>query len=256
MSRFKIFLITISCTLILSAQSYAFNTKDFSIALGAQYSSLLKKRGIITYGSHQIIPIFSVQLFDPNLLLAGSALYYKIPISGDSFFLRTRLNFNSTNDEPLYETDEDEDERISRDATSEFDLFIEKHFEDDSFLRLQISKDFVAHHGSYGELYGRLSIIDVVGAKKPLLDLGVFSSIGYGSKEHNEYLYGTRTDIEDSSLNNFEYGITLTSPKVIDSFWPTLSISSFQILGKNSEGSLVKERNGAQIELLLAFKVW
>lgn len=245
--------------LILASSSvYAdsFSTKHFSAAVGFQANSLLYKRGIITYEGYQVFPIYSVQLFYPNLLLAGSALYYKIPLSSDSFFLRTRLNFDATNDEPLYITEEEEEDRIRRDTTNEFDLFLEKHFEDNSFIRFQFSKDLVAHHGSYYEVYGRLSLFNLVGAsnKGSLLDLGVFASVGYGDEKHNEYLYGIGADKD--SLNNLEYGITLTSPRAIDSFWPTLKISSFQILEDNKHGSFVQETSGVSAEVLAAIKVW
>ena len=229
--------------------------RGFSAAVGIQAKSLLHKRGIVTYGSHQIVPIYSLQLYYPELLLAGSAIYYKLSMS-DETLLRARINFNATEDDPLYSTQESKHERVKRRETTEFDLFIEKYFKDDSFLRTQFSRDLNAHEGYYFEFFGRLSLVDLMTPteSKPLVDVGIFSSVGYGSSAHNQYLYGQGAD--GDSWNNIEYGISVTSPKVIDSFWPTFQLSEFQILGDNKNGSYLRETKAIAVEFLAAFKVW
>jgi hypothetical protein len=112
------------CLLPLFANAKFFKAKDIRASLGAQYSSLLQKRGIITYDSYQLVPIYALQLGNPDLLLAGSALYYTPRLSKHQL-LRLRLNVDSTLDQPLYYTDEDKDERVRRESTSEFDIFYE-----------------------------------------------------------------------------------------------------------------------------------
>lgn len=250
-----IHIVLFSLCLSLSSHAAVFEKRHFGAAVGAQASSLLYKRGIITYKGYQVFPIYSVQLFNPNLLIAGSAIYLKTQLGDENFFLRTRVNFGATPDRPLYETDEDEDERVERDQTNELDIYLEKHFENGSFARGQISKDLKAHNGYYYEMFARVSLVNMNKASDPaLINIGLFASAGYGDEKHNEYLYGAGAD--KASLNNFEYGLSITSPKVIDSFWPTLKISTFQILGDNKEGSFVRETTGTSIEALFAFKVW
>ncbi len=233
-----------------------FKKEELHAAVGVQASSLLYKRGIITYNSYQVVPIYAVHLFNPDLLIAGSALYYKFNFH-NNFFLRSRLNVDSTLDKPLYYTKEEEQDRVRRETTSELDLYLEYLSEKGSYFRFQLSQDLSAHEGRYYELRGRVPVANLyVNSKnRALIQPGVFAAIGYGDSKHNKYLYGTIPN--HSGLNNIEYGVTITSPSVIDVFWPTLKFTRFQILGdENKRGSFVKESDGYQIEVLAAFKVW
>ncbi len=256
MARFFKIIILGSILHMSAAQGAFFSTKDFNVALGVQGNSLLYKRGIVTYEGYQIVPIYTVELFNPKLSMAGGALYYKHELS-KNLLLRTRLNFDSTLDEPLYKTLEDEGARIRRESTTELDVYLEYTVINDSFFRFLISQDVVAHKGHYFELRGRLALLDLYKKtlQKPLIQLGIFSSIGYGSSEHNGYLYGSGA--HTSGFNNLEYGISITSPKVIEQFWPTFKITRFHVLGDNNkEGSYVQETKGWSVEALMAFRVW
>lgn len=229
-----------------------FEKKNFNLAIGLQASSLLYKRGIITYQGYQILPIYSISIFNPNLILAGTALYYRQQLS-ENLFLRSRLNFDATGDEPLYFTTEDEDERVRRESTTELDLYLEYVSTDQSYIRLQISQDLSAHEGKYFEVRVRKALFGFLfqGKDRPLIQPALFSSIGYGTQEHNEYLYGPKVN---SGINNFEVGLSVGSPQVIDVFWPTLKISHFQILGtQNRNATFVQEKKGYAVELLFAF---
>ena len=234
-----------------------FSQKNFAVALGAQYSSLLQKRGIITYEGYQVVPIISVQLWNPNLLVAGSSLYYVQPIWGESHQFRFRLNVDSTKDEPLYYTEEDELDRVRRGKTSEFDVFYEWRFEGGSHFRLQYSKDLVEHKGAYAEAYLHLALFDFIGeGKKVLIQPGLFGAIGGGDQKHNEYLYGLGVGEKDQ-VTNVQYGLSVTSPGFIDHFWPTLKVTRFELVGDEVRGaSFVQETEGYQIELLFAFRVF
>lgn len=248
----KIGFILLILTTLVQAKDSFFSKKDFSVAIGAQGNSLLYKRGIITHKGYQVFPIYAVSLFNPNLLLAGSALYYKLNL-GEKFSVRTRLNFDATNDEPLYYTNEDEEDRVRRDKTNELDFFLQYDFTHSSYIRFQSSKDLVAHKGSYYELKIRYDLLDQ--GEKRLVQPGLFISAGYGDKDHNTYLYGIGANKD--SVNNIEYGFSITSPRAIDNFWPTLKITKFEILGdENRSGSFVQEREGFSVEALMAFKAW
>lgn len=244
---------------LFSIHSYAnefFKKDDLQVAVGLEGKSLLYKRGMVTYKGSQAIPIVSIQLMNPNLLLAGTSLYYKYALN-ENFLLRTRLNTNSTPDDPLYISDEEEDERVRRDKTNELDFYLEYTNSKNNYLRFQISQDLTAHKGRYFEARGRIPLSDLYkkpGTEKVLLQLGAFWALGYGDEKHNEYLYGT--DSDSGSVNNMEYGITITSPAVIDAFWPTLKITHFKLLEDNREGAFVQDEDGTVIEVLAAFRVW
>ena len=237
------------------AHTSTFDKKHLEVAAGIQANSLLYKRGIITYEGYQITPIVSIKLFHPDLLFAGSSLYYKHALPYKNLFFRSRLNFNSTQDEPLYYTSENEEDRVRRDTTSELDGYIEYDAKEKGFIRLQYSKDLVEHQGNYFELRGSIALGNFIKKGKGyLIQPGLFTAIGHGDKEHNEYFYG---DGAEASLNNIEYGLLINSPGVIDIFWPTLKITRFEILGdKNREASFVQEKDGWNIELLMAFKIF
>ena len=232
-----------------------FDKKHLEVAAGIQANSLLYKRGIITYEGHQLTPIISIKLFHPELLFAGSSLYYKHALPYENLFFRSRLNFNSTQDEPLYYTSEDEDDRVRRNTTNELDGYLEYDGKKQGFLRLQYSQDLSEHHGHYLELRGNFALGNFIKKGKGyLIQPGLFTAVGYGDKNHNEYFYG---DGAEASLNNIEYGLLINSPGVIDIFWPTLKITRFEILGdKNREASFAQEKGAWNIELLMAFKVF
>lgn len=251
----RILLFCFAC--LLTSPSWAFDSKHFAVALGGQYSSLLQKRGIITYKGYQAIPIFSVQLFHPRLIWAGSALYYTHPLTSENHFLRFRLNIDSTLDRPLYYTEEEETARVRRETTSEWDVHYELRSQGGSHIRWELSKDLVAHEGLYSQIYSHLALFDLYKNKKGkvVVQPGLFASIGGGDLKHNTYLYGVGAD--DWSLTNVQYGLSVTSPGVIDSFWPTLRITRFEILGdKNRTAAFVRETEGWQIEALMAFRVF
>jgi hypothetical protein len=247
-------LITLALNSSLASASWTEKYK-IDLAIGLQFNTVLQKRGIITYGGNQLIPIYSLSLFTPNLLLAGSALYYKHYLLDKSLYIRSRINFNSTSDEPLYYTSEEEDERVRRDKTNELDLYLEYVSDNYYYFRFQSTLDLKAHHGKYLEAYLHVPLKTFTFSKKKNeVLLGSFTSIGTGDKRHNEYLYGKGAS--SSGLNNIEYGLTLRSPKVIDFFWNTLKVSRFEILDKkNQEASFVKESAGWTLEALIAFGI-
>lgn len=239
----------------LTLKANFFKNDHLSGALGFQGNSILHKRGIITYDGHQLFPIYSINLFNPNLLIAGSAIYYRHQFL-ENFFIRSRFNFDSTGDDPLYETEEKENERVRRETTSEFDLYFEYVTQNQSFLRFQISQDLSAHNGQYFELRGRFALFDFLKRDKelPLIQPALFSSIGSGTREHNQYFYGNSAS---SGINNFEFGLSIGSPQVIDVFWPTFKVTYFQISGqRNRNAEFVQEKDGVAIEMLMAFKIF
>jgi hypothetical protein len=233
-----------------------FSSEHFKVAVGAQLQSLLQKRGMITYKGPQLVPVLAVQLFHPDWLLTGSALYYQKFLSAH-WILRSRLNNNATADDPLLITSEEREDRVRREKTLEWDFYLEYRTSGQSFVRLQYSQDLMAHQGFFTELVARAALFDFFkkGAQGSLLQPGVFASVGAGNSAHNQYLYGAGAD--RFGLSTVEYGLWLGSPAVIDVFWPTLKVSHFQILGDGNRGaSFVQERSGWEVSLLFAFAIF
>lgn len=244
----KIIIISLLLFCNITSASF-FNKKEFELAVGATSTSINHKRGIITYGGYQVLPLLSVKLFNPDLLFAGSSLYYKLRLGSEKFLLRSRLTFNSTKDTPLTYTTEDEDERVRRDKTSELSLFLEYNFEDGHYILFESTKDLVAHSGEYFELKSRIALLDLK------LQPGIFFAIGYGDSRHNLYLYGENA--AGSGVNNIEYGIDITSPRAIENFWPVFKITRFELVGEdNKKASFVDETSGYAAQLLMAFRIY
>lgn len=248
-------------------------THQVEFALGAQYSSILHKRGIVTYDGYQLLPIYALSFWDPQVVLAGTALHYKHYLTEDEKnIFRIRLYLDATLDKPLYYTRVKENKNIERETTTELDLFYEYQTSLGSFLRFQWSQDLVASKGSYVELRGFVPFYNFLEGgenNKPILQPGLFVSVGAGNKKHNEYLYGVGA--EDSfGVNNVEYGLYVLSPRAIDSLWPVVKITHFELKGdKNQTASFVKFQDGDiktqgkhkakikgwQIEALFAFRL-
>jgi hypothetical protein len=105
-------------------------------------------------------------------------------------------------------------------------------------------------------VYGYLGLDDIVKGqnRKSLIQPGLFASVGGGNKDHNTYLYGE--DAPGFGITNTQYGLAITSPRVIDVFWPTLKISHFELMGDARTASFVKEVKGWQVEALFAFQIF
>lgn len=232
-----------------------FSKDELHFALGLNSSSLSQKRGIITNKGYLVQPLYSINLFNPDLVLAGSSLYFKQNLRAGQA-LRLRFQANATGDQPLYYTSEKEDERIRREKTSEFSIYYELFSKKESHLRIQYSKDLVAHKGSYIELYTHLSLFDLFKTKdsKRIAQLGIFASLGGGDEKHNQYLYGG--DFQSFQKTNYQLGFSILSPDVFDRFWPSLKITKFGLLGDARFGEYVDEKKGLSLEILIAKKVF
>lgn len=226
-------------------------------AIGAEYFSNMSKRGIITYGGQQLIPIYSLDLGSPDLQLVGSAITFRTPLKDENWLFRSRLYFDSTLDQPLYFTEEEKKEdRVRREITHELDLFLEYRFQQRGELTLMISQDLSAHSGTYGEISGRLVLGNFLPKNNSsLLQPALFATLGGGTQNHNSYLYGEGAS--GLSLTNYSVGLSISSPAVIDIFYPVVKITYFKVLGdENRSASHVKERSGWQALALFAFRVF
>jgi hypothetical protein len=241
-----------------NANASFFSKDDFAVALGAEYLSQLERRGIIVYKGYQVFPIYSVDLFNPDLQLVGSSLNYRWRLDSQALTLRTRLSIDSTNDSPLYETKEKKTDRIRRTSTSEVEGFLEWRALSYMELSASISQDIGAHGGTHGEVGTRLILGNFVQREErgAMIQPALFGTLGLATKRHNEYLYGNGAE---KGLSHYTFGFSVSSPAVIDTFYPVLKISRFGLLGnKNRSAAFVRsdEKDSWQILALAAFRVW
>ena len=205
----KLLLIT---TFLFSLTSSA---SEWKVALGGIATTQNVKRGMITYKGYQVVPIYSVEKEGSPFMLAGTSFYYRKEVK-ENIFLRSRIRFNATGDRPSYFTETDEDETIKRDRSTEWDIFLE-HLTKDHYYRLEVSRDLTSHRSNYYELHLRQAIYNYERpGMKAVIQPSIFASVGYGDRDHNQYLYGSSAV---SGLNNYELGVIIASPNVIDPFF-------------------------------------
>lgn len=233
-----------------------FSHKDFAGALGGQYVSLLERRGIIVYDGYQAFPIFSVNLWNPNLQLVGSTLNYRWSISEDTLVLRTRINFDATNDKPLYETDEKEEGRVRRKTTNEVEGFVEWRAHKLLELNANVSQDVTAHGGIHAEVGTRIILGEYVKKNKSyLIQPALFGSLGAATKDYNEYMYGAGAQ---GGISHYSAGFSVSAPAVIDYFYPVLKATWFGLIDSaNRNATYVQkdEKESFQILALFAFRI-
>lgn len=241
-------------TLIILFYSSAY-ASEWKGALGFLAKTQNVKRGIITYKGHQIQPIVSIEKEGLPFMIAGSSLYYRTELK-KNYYIRSRIRMNSTGDHPSYFTETPESETIQREKTNEWDTYLE-YLNANQYIRFQYTKDLNAHKSNYYEIHARQAIYNYKRKDvKAIIQPSLYASIGYGDKDHNEYLYGEYEHAE-AGFNNYEVGLIIASPNVIDPFWPTLKLNYFEILGDdNRQGAYVKDKQGISFELLMGFRVF
>lgn len=238
-----------------TAEASAFAKENFAVAVGAEYLSQLDRRGVITYGSFQAFPIFSVDLFHPGLQLVGSTLNWKSQL-GESALYRLRLNADAANDTPLYVSGEKLEDRIRRQGASEAEVFFE--YNPASWLEttFNLGAGFGGYSGSFGELSVRLKLGRFFERSKGfLLEPALTASLGGGTASHSEYFYGAGAV---GGLSYSTVGISFVSPGIVDHFYPWLRIYRSNLIGDNRGASYIRanEREHWTVLVLVAKRVW
>lgn len=200
--------------------------------VGARYSSLLEKRGLILYNDFQIDPALAIFLFDDRLEFWGDTLSYRDFIYQDKVRFRTRLT--SVTDNPLFPShDSIREDRPDRPTTYEFinslELFL-AGYNDNYMAELDISyyKDISRHYGNFVDLLAKIKLTDFNILNKfvePNLVLGA----GFGDKAHNKFYYGPAD--ETSGFTNYSIGMWLAFPREADRFFPIVQLTYFAVAG-------------------------
>lgn len=225
---------------------------DWRLSVGAAYVNQISKRGLITYGSDQFLPVISLNLGSPRFFLSGTSLNYKMtPL--ESLILRLRLNPNSTYDTPFYQSKEDINDRPKRQRTTEFDFFWEwavgKHLE----INGGLSQDLSAHKGQFLDVGARF-ILGVF--YQGLIEPAFFVNFGQGTETHNQYLYGPAAKGGKAVQS---VGFSVAFPTKVDAFYPILKITR-NWLDRSQLGSAqyvrANEFDNWQLLIWGAVRVW
>lgn len=155
----------------------------------------------------------------------------------------------------MYKTGEPLTDRNERATTHEWDHFLELGIPQRGEFTLQVSQDLRAHNGTYLEGKVRAVLMNIP-FKKLKLQPALFASIGMGSKNHNQYLYGVGADT--FSANHFSTGFSVSTPPALDVLYPVLEAKYYQILGDgNRRGHLVTNKaEGWRVIALAAIELW
>lgn len=217
-----------------------------SINVGARYSSILEKRGVILYRDFQIDPVVGVFFFDDRLEFLGDSLGYHDFIFEDKIRFRSRLV--SITDKPLFPaTASVQNGSPSRTDTYEWSNGLEFFFPgyNDNYqaeIDLTYSKDVGQHHGNYFELQSKTKLFSLSLEKWQLqLEPNFVFTVGVGDRAHNQYFYGPND--EALGINNISYGFWVAFPKEADRAFPILQLTRFSVIGDHRTAAYADQRN-------------
>ncbi len=235
--------------LALSAQGFAkahHSGTLSSINLGARYSSILEKRGVVLYRDFQVDPVAGIFFFDDRLEFLGDSLGYHDFIYEDKIRLRGRLV--SVSDKPLFPAYQSiQNGSPSRNDTTEASVSAEFFFPGYnenyvSELDVTYSKDISQHHGNYLEIQGKLKLFSFyLDSLKLPLEPNFVASVGTGDRSHNQYFYGP--DDEGLGINNISYGFWIAFPTEADRAFPIIQVTRFSVFGDHRKAQFADGRN-------------
>jgi hypothetical protein len=259
---FQILLFILCPALAFSEPEADPNTPDFhhkgflsSLNLGARYSSVLEKRGVILYDGFQIDPIVGVFLFDDKLEFLGDSIGYRDFVAGK--WLRLRTRFVSITDKPLFpSTDAIRNGSPDRKDTYEWENRAEfflpgynDHYQAE--FDLGIAKDLSAHHGTYIDIQAKAKLFDYrIPVLATKVEPNLFGSLGWGDTAHNQYFYGPSAN--HAGINNFSYGLWFAFPEQADRYYPIVQLTHFQTLGDYRNGEYAQGRNSGWLFSFIA----
>lgn len=225
-----------------------------SINLGARFSSVLQKRGVVQYGDFQLDPVFSVFLLDDKLEFLGDSLDYRDFFVDET--IRYRVGFSQISDNPLFPAYESikshyVDREDSYEVFGGLEFFLESYEKDYwGELSFSLSKDLKAHQGYYMDAQAKLKLTQFNFLKYHIEPHAVMR-VGWGDEKHNKYFYGPTATAE--GVNNWAYGMWFEFPNDSDRAFPIIQIMRFQTLGENRQNAaFAKDHNEGVLFSLIA----
>ena len=217
-----------------------------SLKLGARYSSVLQRRGVVLYGDFQIDPIISAYFLDDKLEFFGDALSYR-DFLFTSESIRYRVMASSLSDNPLFPSNSAiKSNYVDRENTYEVSAGLEfflASYDKDYWGEFDISyaKDIKAHNGYYLSAQSKIKISEMELFHKKVEPHAVVR-IGLGDEKHNRYLYGPTAN--GDGLNNWAYGFVFEFPEDADRLIPVIQLMRFETLGEERRNAaFAKDHN-------------
>ncbi len=209
-----------------------------SINLGLRYSSILQRRGVVSYGDFQVDPVLSAFFFDDHLEFLGDSLDYRDFFVDES--VRYRFKISTISDNPLFPAYDSVksnyfDREDSYEISAGLEFFLESYTKD-YWGEIDISgnKDLKAHQGYYLDVQGKLKLSQFKIFNK-LIEPHAIMRVGWGDEKHNKYFYGPSANAD--GVNNWAYGIWLEFPLEADRAFPIIQLMRFQTLGENRQNA-------------------
>lgn len=210
-----------------------------SLKLGARFSSILQRRGVVLYGDYQIDPIISAYFLDDKLEFFGDALSYR-DFFLNSSSIRYRITASSISDNPIFPSHSSiKSNYVDRENTYEISAGLEfflASYDKDYWgeFDLSFSKDMKAHKGYYITAQSKIKISEIEMFHKKIEPHAVLR-IGLGDENHNRYFYGPTANAD--GLNNWAYGIMLEFPEDADRLVPVIQLMRFETLGADRKNA-------------------
>jgi len=242
----KIILISLCLYLIhpikALASSENFELKEFnscsfcSFKIGFKLQSLTDHRGVITEPNAQVMPGVAAYFFNDQLEVIPTSLSFFHYI--DEPNIRFRYRLYQITDKPMVKLQsQDTSSYIHRENTIEAQFRIETFWggNSDDYVAefdLAYSKDIKTHWGDYFEILTKFKLESFVLSEYNLvLEPNFFASLGWGNSSHNQYVYGPQA--QQSTFNNYAYGLWLAIPNRADRYYPIVMIKHFQTMNSD-----------------------
>lgn len=233
-----------------------------SFNIGARYSTLIEKRGVVFYRDFQIDPVLSASFFDDRLEFLGESLGYRDFIYSNIIRARTQIvmiNDNSHFPSKNSYKNSMPDRANSYEWTNSLEIFIpgynfnssENHIVE---FDLKFAKDVSRHHGNYFEILGKIKLWSRhISLIKQIVEPNFVFSAGVGDKAHNRYFYGANDTAH--GVNNISYGFWIAFPDEADRYFPIVQLTRFFATGDHKNAEFAKGRNeGILFSFILAYK--
>ena len=219
-------------------------------AVGLAFFSNISERGATFYEGYQLYPVFTLELFHPNLKIYAPNIFYRHRWNDYILF---RGGLNSVQIETPYTTNKkkkDYQRKDSFEAIGSVELGIPRHGE----FTFRISQDISEHNGIATEGHLRWIFYNLP-IQDSDLQFALNYALGAGAKEHNIYFYGEGAE-ESFSQNHHSLSFSVSNSE--DHLYPIFEVRYYEVLGdKNRRASIAKDKtHGIHVQLFFVFNVF
>ena len=232
-----------------SLEKIPWKWNHFQPALGFAFFSNLSERGATFYESYQVYPVFTLELFHPNLKVYMPNIFYRHRWNEYVLF---RGGINSVQVEVPYETNEEKKDYQRKD-TFEAVGFVELGLPRYGEWTFRLNQDLSEHNGMSIENRLRWIFYNLnLPGEDSELQFALSYTLGVGNKDHNTYFYGKNAN-EDFGISHHAMGFSISNSE--DHLYPIFELRYYEVLeDKNRAASIAKDkRSGIFVQLFFVF---